>query len=185
MTICKTNTDIYATGEGRSALTHVRLLARGSFRGRCASKVLVPLYMCLYMCPHATINVSHTTINVCAYYCMCVHIVLYYMCPHATLRVLYCVCVIILLCVSSDYNVSAYHYVCPHTTTCVLILLCVSSCCYVSSYYYICFLRLLYMCPWRQCTSTDCICVLILLYIINTHTQTHTHTHTQTHTHIM
>jgi hypothetical protein len=105
------------------------------------------------MCPHSTLDVS-------AYYYICVRILLYvssyyYMCPHTA------VCVLILLCVSSYHYicvltllclcfhttryVSAYHYMCPHTTICILILLCV--------------LILLHMCPH---TTT---CVLILLYM--------------------
>ena len=163
-------------------MTHVRLLARGSFRGRCASKVLVPLYMCLYMCPHTTINVSHTTINVCACYCMCVLIVLYYVSSCYSKGPILCVChhtsmcVLRLLCVRLPLRVSSYYYVCPHTTMCVLMLLCVLILLHMfpQTTIYVPLAPVhvdrLYMCPHST------------IYYKYTHTNTHTHTHTNTHT---
>ncbi len=88
--------------------------------------VLILLYMCLHtrMCPRATTNVS-------SYYCARVRLLLY-VCPYTTIyafssyciRVLVLLCVIILLCMCPHPTmyVSAYCYMCHHTTKRVLIL---------------------------------------------------------------
>ena len=114
-----------------------------------------------YMCPHTTMYVS-------SHYYICV-LILLYMCPHTTgmdyqvgcRRVLsksrrvpaavlaHLLHFFIFLFFSKKtrrlFRVSAYCYMCPHTTM------------YVSSYYYICVLILLYV------SSYSGICVLILL----------------------
>ena len=181
MTICKTNTDIYATGEGRSALTHVRLLARGSFRGRCASKVLVAISLSIYICPHIQAHLPLKYRRICLkgirgylslsiymcvsanyYKCVCILLHLCFFRGRCASKVL----VALYMCPHTTINVSAY-YMCPHTTI------------YVSAYCYMCphtttyVLILLYMCPHttvcvliRLCVSSYYYrCVRILLYV--------------------
>ncbi len=73
-------------------------------------------YICVRMCPHATIYVSSC-------YYICVRMLLY-ICPHATIHIslYYYLCVMLRLCVRMLL------YMCPHATICPHTAICVSSC---------------------------------------------------------
>jgi hypothetical protein len=86
------------------------------------------------------------------------------MCPH------YCICVLILLDVSSYYDtcvlirqhmcrqmvydVSSYYYMCPHPTMYVIILLCVLILLHMCPYTTTCVSAYYYMCPHTMYVST-------------------------------